>query len=111
MKDPYQIVIRRYVTEKASVLESLQNRTSNKSLARFKSPKHIFIVDPSANKKEIADAVEEIYSGQSVKVRSVNTIWVKGKEKRRRTGRPGRTKAFKKAIVTLSPGDTIVNQT
>lgn len=107
MKDPYQVVLKRYVTEKATMLQDLQNRASNKSLARFKSPKYVFLVDGNATKPEIAAAIEEIYSEQKVKVKRVNTIIIKGKVKRRGRFRPGVSAPKKKAIVTLESGDSI----
>lgn len=111
MSDPYAIVKARYITEKASMLEQLQNAESNRSLARCKSPKYVFVVDKNANKEQIRLAVEEIYKEKSVKVASVNTILVKGKSTKRgrRGGRPGRKTTFKKAIVTMVPGDTLDN--
>jgi len=63
----------------------------------------IFEVPLSANKVEIKDAVEELFK---VKVMAVNTMRVKGKEKRFR-GIVGRRKDIKKAIDTLKDGDTI----
>ena len=66
-----------------------------------------FIVAKTANKIQIKKAVEEMYS---VTVDSVNTMIYPGKSKSRftRTGLiSGRTKAYKKAIVTLVDGDTI----
>ncbi|MDR3624043.1 MAG: 50S ribosomal protein L23 [Chlamydiales bacterium] len=107
MKNPFSIVKERYITEKSTVLESLHTATSNPSLARCENPKYVFIVDTKANKHEIALAVEEIYREQKVRVKAVNTIYVKPKAKNRRRGRPGKTIAFKKAIVTLEPGDLI----
>jgi large subunit ribosomal protein L23 len=109
MKDPYNIIKARHVTEKATVLQSLHTCSSNPSVARCKTPKYVFVVDERANKREIADAIEEIYSSQKVKVLSVNTLNVKSKAKNRRRGRPGKTAAFKKAIVTLEAGDLLEN--
>ena len=107
-KSPYEIIKERYITEKATVLSNLKNATSNKCVARCENPKYVFLVDPRANKKEIAHAVEEIYSEKNVRVVAVNTILVKPKEYNRR-GRmnPGRDKLLKKAIVTLSVGSSI----
>lgn len=105
-KDPYQIVKHQHVTEKAMMLSSLKDAKSNVCLARCESPKYVFIVDPSANKQEIAWAIEEIYRERKVKVVGVNTINVKGKARRVR-GRPGFKKSFKKAIVTLEVGDSL----
>ncbi len=105
-KSPYDIVKRRYITEKSTLLTSLKDKNSNPSLRRFELPKYVFIVDPKATKTEIASAVEEIYADRKVKVTAVNTINVKGKMRRVR-GRLGRTTAFKKAIVTLEKGDEL----
>ncbi|MCB1148589.1 MAG: 50S ribosomal protein L23 [Chlamydiia bacterium] len=109
-RDPYQIVKRRYVTEKSTTLESLKDAESNLSVRRCKSPKYVFIVDGNANKIEIADAVEEIYKDKNVKVKKVNTVNVKSKTTRRirSYGKTNGSKAaFKKAIVTLEPKDSL----
>ncbi len=69
--------------------------------------KFAFIVDKSANKIQIKEAVEKLYG---VKVAAVNTMNYAGKTKSRYTKSgvvSGRTPAFKKAIVTLKEGDTI----
>lgn len=66
-----------------------------------------FIVHKNANKIQIKNAVEEMYG---VTVESVNTMIYAGKSKSRytRTGLiTGKSKSFKKAIVTLAEGDTI----
>ena len=66
-----------------------------------------FVVDRSANKIEIKKAVEESYD---VTVESVRTMVCIGKKRTRGTKSgfiSGRTKTYKKAIVTLSEGDTI----
>lgn len=66
-----------------------------------------FIVDKRANKIEIKKAVEQFYN---VKVLDVNTMNYSGKAKSRYTKAgflQGRTNAFKKAIVTLAPDNTI----
>lgn len=105
-KSPYDIIKRRYVTEKSTLLSNLKDMTSNPSLRRFENPKYVFLVDPRANKIEIAKALEEIYAERKIKVVGVNTINVKGKMRRVR-GRLGRTASFKKAIVTLEKGDEL----
>lgn len=107
MRNPYDIIERRHITEKSSVLEGLQNSTSNKSVAKCKSPKYVFIVKLDANKQEIAAAIETIYKEQDVKVMKVNTITTKGKAKKRGKGRLGSTITFKKAIITLKEGDVL----
>jgi large subunit ribosomal protein L23 len=107
-KNPYQIIKHQLVTEKALMLQELKNAKSNPSLARCESPKYVFVVDRTANKQQIAKAIEEIYSEKNVKVVAVNTINVKSKARRVR-GRLGTTAAFKKAVVTLEKGDSLDN--
>lgn len=105
-KSPYEIVKRRYITEKSSVLENLKDAKSNMSIARYVLPKYVFVVDINANKLEIAQAIEEIYREQGVTVQAVNTILVKPKRFNRK-GRQneGRSRYLKKAIVTFKTGD------
>lgn len=67
--------------------------------------KHIFRVDPRANKHQIRLAVEELFKDQKVKVAKVNTISVRGKAKRSRTTQAGKKTDWKKAIVTLAEGE------
>ena len=90
MRDLYQIIKRPVITEKSTALKEELNQA-------------VFEVDPKANKLEIKEAVEKLLN---VKVLKVRTIKVKGK--RRRLGRlQGKEKDWKKAIVTLRPGDRI----
>lgn len=105
-KSPYSIIQSRYVTEKSRVLEDLKDSKNNPCLAACEKPKYVFLVDSKANKKEIAQAIEEIYAEKSVKVKSVNTINIKPKKKRVR-GRIGFKSGFKKAVVTLDKGDEL----
>jgi large subunit ribosomal protein L23 len=107
-KKLYQVVKHQYVTEKSMMLQRLKTAESNPSLKRCESPKYVFIVDRNANKHEIGRAIEEIYKNEGIKVVAVNTINVKAKARRVR-GRPGFKNAFKKAIVTLRPGDNLDN--
>ncbi len=75
---------------------------SEKSYATIPDKKYTFVVNINANKIQIKQAVEQIFK---VKVKSVNTLIVKGKEKTQNTknGRSvGRTSDYKKAIVQLS---------
>ena len=65
--------------------------------------KYAFEVAPSANKKQIAEAVEYAFR---VTVVSVNTMNVSGKMKRLGT-RSFKAKNWTKAIVTLRQGDRI----
>ncbi len=69
--------------------------------------KYGFIVDVSANKVEIKNAVEKMYG---VNVERVNTISLMGKLKVRSTKAgmlSGRKPNLKKAIVTLAAGEVI----
>ena len=76
---------------------------TEKSIGLMENNKYVFKVALSANKIEIKKAIEEIFK---VKVVDVNTVRVKGKEKR--MGRSvGRTSDYKKAIVQLAEGDSI----
>jgi large subunit ribosomal protein L23 len=105
-KSPYDIVLSKHVTEKARVLEQLKFNNSNPCVTKCVTPKYVFIVDKKANKQEIADAIEEIYSERKVKVVKVNTVTIKPKERRMR-GRAGMKPGFKKAIVSFEAGDTL----
>ena len=63
----------------------------------------VFSVDPKANKTQIKQAVEKVFS---VKVESVNTV--NATTKKKRVGRyAGRTNKRKKAIVKLAEGSSI----
>jgi large subunit ribosomal protein L23 len=85
----HQILRRPVITEKSTMLGEMGQ--------------YVFEVARDANKIEIRRAVEEVFK---VKVRAVNTIHVPGKE--RRMGRSkGMTPSWKKAIVTLQPGQRI----
>ena len=64
---------------------------------------YTFEVAKSANKVEIAQAVEEIFDVTVVKV---NTLNVKAKPKRVRY-QVGKTRTWKKAMVTVAEGDSI----
>lgn len=105
-RSPFQVIKSRHITEKATVLERLQNNASNKCVAKCLSPKYVFIVDKGANKTEIARALETIYAEKKIKVKAVNTINMKPK-KRRVRGFKGFRPSVKKAIVTLESGDSI----
>jgi large subunit ribosomal protein L23 len=82
--DKYDIIIRPLVTEQGMHLANTRNAYS-------------FEVNARANKIQIRNAVEQLYSVKVVDVRTAN---VKGKPRRR--GRfMGRTKNWKKAVVVL----------
>jgi large subunit ribosomal protein L23 len=91
MKDPRDVILRPIVSEK--------------SYALLDDGAYTFIVHPDANKVEIRQAVEAIFS---VRVRKVNTLNRKGKRKRnRRAFTYGKRADTKRAIVTLAGGDRI----
>ena len=76
---------------------------TERSSAGLQDGKYTFEVNKKATKVEIAKAVEKIFG---VKVLNVNTISVKGKEKRV-GAHTGMTSDWKKAIVTIdtNPSD------
>jgi large subunit ribosomal protein L23 len=76
---------------------------TEKSTAASEQDKVVFTVSKTATKEEIKAAVEALFK---VKVKSVNTLVRKGKNKRFR-GIPGRTSDIKRAIVTLQEGQSI----
>ena len=85
MKAAYDIIIRPDITEQ--------------SMEQTEMKRYTFEVAKTANKIEIAKAIEEIFG---VKVAKVNTLNMQGKAKRMGAGRPGTTRAWKKAYVTLT---------
>jgi large subunit ribosomal protein L23 len=90
MRPPYEVVKKPLVSEKTTKLREHSNRVT-------------FEVAMDANKVEIRDAVEKLFK---VRVRNVRTLIVRGKE-RRLGRRMGRQSNWKKAVVTLRPGETI----
>ncbi len=89
MRNPHDVLIKPIVTEKTTGLMA--------------ENKYTFQVDKNANKIEIKHAVETIFK---VDVADVKTMNVRGKLKRQ--GRTeGYTPSWKKAIVTLRPGQRI----
>jgi large subunit ribosomal protein L23 len=84
--DDYSVIIRPLITEQGMHFANMKSAYS-------------FEVNGDANKAQIKQAVEKIYS---VKVRKVRTANRKGK--RRRRGRNyGETSSWKKAVVFLDP--------
>lgn len=76
---------------------------TEKSTAQSENNQVAFIVNKTATKTTIKQAVELAFN---VKVTAVNTLIQKGKQKRFR-GRLGQQGDRKKAIVTLAKGQTI----
>ncbi len=84
------VIVSPLMSEKASVLADSHQQ-------------YTFKVLPSANKREVAKAVEMFFS---VKVKSVSILNMSGKTKRTRRG-VGRTNHWKKAYVSLHEGHEI----
>ena len=81
----YDVILKPVVTEK--------------SMAGMSEKKYTFLVHTEANKTQIKEAVEKMFDG--VKVKSVNTLNLDGKNKRR-GATTGKTAKTKKAIVQLT---------
>ena len=84
MRDQHDIIIKPIVTEA--------------SMDAMADKKYTFVVDKKSNKTEIKNAVESIFG---VKVASVNTMNMLGKNKRMGV-HMGKRADWKKAIVTLT---------
>jgi large subunit ribosomal protein L23 len=85
----YQVILGPLVTEKSTQMSEYN--------------KIVFSVPLGASKFDVKSSIEKIFS---VKVKSVNTILLKGKVKRFK-GILGKRSDTKKAIVTLAAGNTI----
>ena len=72
---------------------------TEKSMAAMGEKKYTFLVHTEANKAMIKEAVEKMFEG--TKVKSVNTMNLDGKNKRRGMTF-GKTAKTKKAVVTLT---------
>lgn len=89
-----QILIKPVITEKSTRLTDKRNT-------------YVFVVNRDANKIEIKNEVEKMFT---VSVEQVNTAVIPGKPKSRSTKTTivrGQKAAFKKAFVTLTPGESI----
>ena len=75
----------------------------------YSQGRYTFRVIATASKTEIKQALEEQYESQGIEVKQINTIHMRGKERRnfRRRGPAGRSADWKKAIVTLGAGQKI----
>jgi len=89
--DIYEVIVRPLETEKA--------------YRQREDGQYVFMVNPKANKAQVSQAVEEIYN---VKVAAVNVINMPAKINRIRGRRKvARHAPWKKAVVTLAPGESI----
>ena len=92
MKKIQEVIVRPLITERSTLL-----REKNK---------YSFEVNPAATKQEIKNAVELIFKKEKVEVLKVNTTNLPAKI--RRVGRSfSKPYRWKKAIVTLKPGQKI----
>ena len=85
----YEVLRRPVITEKSTVLQALN--------------KYAFEVAGEATKHQVKQAVEKAFN---VQVTAVNVMTVSGKRRRVR-GREVLGPSWRKAIVTLKPGDKI----
>lgn len=89
-KNPYEVIVRPVITEKSNVASAYGQYT--------------FVVDQQANKVEIAEAVSYIFDVDVVKVRVINQAPKFGRWGRKRVQRKS---AYKKAVVSVPPGQRI----
>ena len=93
MNSVFDIVRRPIITEKSN----FQNSTLQQ---------YVFEVESIATKNMVKDAVEEIFDVTVLRVNMINVPAKKSRNLRTRH-RTTRRKAYKKAIITLAPGDSI----
>ncbi len=104
MKPAHTIIKRPLLTEKGTIQTRTGGAPESAIPAEESLRKKVFFeVALTANKVEIKQAIESLFS---VKVDDVHTSIVRGKDKR--VGRfVGRRSTWKKAVVTLKPGNKI----
>ena len=105
-KEPIKEEKKAEAPKKRVVLESkilISSHTAEKALMDQKLNHYVFKVSPTANKIMIANEVKKNYNVKVIKVNIVNIP-----KKARRVGRTkGFRAGYKKAIITLAPGQTI----
>jgi large subunit ribosomal protein L23 len=103
MRSPEQIIKRPLLTEKGTRLKDTGGRDEGDLDPETLKAQLLFEVANDANKVEIRNAVQKLWN---VDVVAVRTTIVRGKEKR--MGRfVGKRSNWKKAIVTIAPGQTV----
>lgn len=132
MKNPHDIIVSPYITEKsvalsygddASAMLRLKREAAKSGAAAKKGEKitvteedlvrkYTFLVAKSSNKIEIKKAIEAIYNagkkkGEAIVVTNVHTIRVLGKKRRRGQRSVGYEPDRKKAIITLAKGQIL----
>jgi len=99
-----EIVLKPVVSEKSIDQSTLTDR--NPKIGN----KYTFRVHPDANKIQIKAAIESLYEAEKVTVVAVNVLTRQPKTTQRGTKRgriTGRVSGWRKAIVTLAPGQKI----
>jgi len=103
MRSPQSVIKRPLLTEKSARMRETGGNAVTPAEGEAYAQKVAFEVDKDANKIEIRAAVQALFK---VTVTDVRTLVVRGKLKR--VGRfAGRRPSWKKAFVTLKPGDNI----
>ena len=103
MRDAQSIIKRPLLTEKSARLRETGGGAERHAEGDSYAQQVVFEVARDANKIEIRGAVQTLFK---VTVTEVRTLVVRGKQKR--VGRfAGRRPSWKKALVTLKPGDNI----
>ena len=103
MRSAQSIIKRPLLTEKSARLRSTGGGATEPAEGETYALKVVFEVARDANKIDIRRAIETLFK---VTVIDVRTLVVRGKEKR--VGRfAGQRPSWKKAFVTLKPGDNI----
>jgi len=93
MTTVYNVLRRPLITEKTNYLNSDLHQ-------------YVFEVATSANKIQVKEAVEKLFDVSVLRVNVIN-VALKQKKNMRNRRTIHRRSAYKKAIVTLAPGDTI----
>jgi len=91
MKEAYQLIQKIHISEKATLIAEKLNH-------------YVFRVSPGVNKIEIKNAIQTLFKKNVIGVR---TMQYAGKKKRERRADFGRRAHWKKAIVSLAPGEKI----
>lgn len=89
--DYTRVIIKPLISEKATYVKEIANQVA-------------FLVHPDANKIEVAKAVKAAFG---VEVDKVNMVKYKGRAKTRFGRKSGKQPGYKKAYVTLAPGQKI----
>lgn len=85
------VLIKPLITEKTTLLKENRGQVA-------------FLVNPGANKIEIGQAVEKAFN---VKVKEVNIVRRRPRNKKRQGKITGQTPGWKKAYIMLAPGEKI----